>query len=189
MPGTDSPLTGRDGCKIPPAGLSVDVLIVQPRPAGGPLTQKEYNSRIVHSKHPRDIQVVPDGGQPYTLRYAYVCQVCRSDIGLWLWDSSPRLPSCLNRAPRAPAQRGYYPESPNKENQDSFIVIEDFTGSRQDHFFGVFDGATGGQPLQRALQWPKSEVCSRNRDPRLTRPVVPLVFRSWGLRSALLAVR
>lgn len=58
------------------------------------------------------------------------------------------------------AQRGYYPESPNKENQDSFIVIEDFTGSRQDHFFGVFDGARGGrragrQPLLKQSQRPQ----------------------------------
>ncbi|GBG82255.1 hypothetical protein CBR_g34538 [Chara braunii] len=38
------------------------------------------------------------------------------------------------------SQRGYYPDSLDKENQDSFCVHVDFAGSQDDHFFGVFDG-------------------------------------------------
>lgn len=44
------------------------------------------------------------------------------------------------------SQRGYYPDSPNKENQDSFLVVPSFEIQPKDEqpataaFFGVFDG-------------------------------------------------
>ncbi|KAA0033443.1 hypothetical protein IC582_026927 [Cucumis melo] len=38
------------------------------------------------------------------------------------------------------AQRGYYPESPDKENQDSFCIRTNVQGNPNAHFFGVFDG-------------------------------------------------
>ncbi|PSS33917.1 Protein like [Actinidia chinensis var. chinensis] len=37
-------------------------------------------------------------------------------------------------------QRGYYPETPDKENQDSFCIKKQFQGNPNIHFFGVFDG-------------------------------------------------
>lgn len=38
------------------------------------------------------------------------------------------------------SQRGYYPDSPDKANQDSFCVHTYFNGDPEQHFFGVFDG-------------------------------------------------
>ncbi|XP_065863485.1 probable protein phosphatase 2C 35 [Euphorbia lathyris] len=37
-------------------------------------------------------------------------------------------------------QRGYYPDSPDKENQDSFCIKTQLQGNPNIHFFGVFDG-------------------------------------------------
>ncbi|KAJ9182014.1 hypothetical protein P3X46_006051 [Hevea brasiliensis] len=37
-------------------------------------------------------------------------------------------------------QRGYYPDSPDKENQDSFCIKTQIHGNPNIHFFGVFDG-------------------------------------------------
>ncbi|XP_048235193.1 probable protein phosphatase 2C 35 [Ricinus communis] len=37
-------------------------------------------------------------------------------------------------------QRGYYPDSPDKENQDSFCIKTQIQGNPNIHFFGVFDG-------------------------------------------------
>ncbi|KAL0306034.1 UNVERIFIED_CONTAM: putative protein phosphatase 2C 35 [Sesamum radiatum] len=37
-------------------------------------------------------------------------------------------------------QRGYYPESPDKENQDSYCIRTNIQGNPNVHFFGVFDG-------------------------------------------------
>eukprot|EP01036_Dinobryon_divergens_P032546 gene32546-42159_t len=38
------------------------------------------------------------------------------------------------------SQRGYYPDSPNKENQDSYVVIPSFGSLKDQAFFAVFDG-------------------------------------------------
>ncbi|KDP40066.1 hypothetical protein JCGZ_02064 [Jatropha curcas] len=37
-------------------------------------------------------------------------------------------------------QRGYYPDSPDKENQDSYCIKTQIQGNPNIHFFGVFDG-------------------------------------------------
>lgn len=37
-------------------------------------------------------------------------------------------------------QRGYYPDSPDKENQDCFCIRTKIQGNPNLHFFGVFDG-------------------------------------------------
>lgn len=37
-------------------------------------------------------------------------------------------------------QRGYYPDSPDKANQDSYCVRTQIQGNPNIHFFGVFDG-------------------------------------------------
>ncbi|KAL1358419.1 hypothetical protein HN51_003693 [Arachis hypogaea] len=44
-------------------------------------------------------------------------------------------------------QRGYYPDSPEKENQDSFCIRTQIQGNHSVHFFGVYDGhgQFGGQ--------------------------------------------
>lgn len=38
------------------------------------------------------------------------------------------------------SQRGYYPEAPNKTNQDTYCVQTEFKGNPNSHLFGVFDG-------------------------------------------------
>ena len=38
------------------------------------------------------------------------------------------------------SQRGYYPQSPNKANQDSYLIYERVCGDRQAYLFGIFDG-------------------------------------------------
>ncbi|KAL7444864.1 hypothetical protein ACHAXM_009689, partial [Skeletonema potamos] len=38
------------------------------------------------------------------------------------------------------SQRGYYPDDPNKANQDSYSVTHNFIGTDSDAFFGVYDG-------------------------------------------------
>lgn len=38
------------------------------------------------------------------------------------------------------SQRGYYPDSPDKANQDSYCVHPFFAGDPEQLFFGVFDG-------------------------------------------------
>ena len=38
------------------------------------------------------------------------------------------------------SQRGYYPEAPNKTNQDTYCVQTEFMGNPNSHLFGVFDG-------------------------------------------------
>jgi hypothetical protein len=38
------------------------------------------------------------------------------------------------------SQRGYYPDAPDKANQDAFTIRAPYAGSADDHFFGVFDG-------------------------------------------------
>jgi serine/threonine protein phosphatase PrpC len=38
------------------------------------------------------------------------------------------------------SQRGYYPEAPNKSNQDTYCVQTEFMGNPNRHLFGVFDG-------------------------------------------------
>ncbi|KAK6122645.1 hypothetical protein DH2020_043621 [Rehmannia glutinosa] len=37
-------------------------------------------------------------------------------------------------------QRGYYPETPEKENQDNYCIKTNIQGNPNVHFFGVFDG-------------------------------------------------
>ena len=78
---------------------------------GGPLSQKEYNSRVVTSNGPQTVKVpLPEEGGHYTLTYAIV------------------------------SQRGYYPEALNKANQDAYCVHTRFGGRPEEHFFGIFDG-------------------------------------------------
>lgn len=38
------------------------------------------------------------------------------------------------------SQRGYYPDAPDKANQDAFTIRAPYAGSADDYFFGVFDG-------------------------------------------------
>jgi hypothetical protein len=78
-----------------------------PLVTGGPLTQKDYNKRIVSSGSTQTVDVLDQG---YSLSYAYV------------------------------SQRGYYPESMDKPNQDCFCVHTKFGGDPNCHLFGVFDG-------------------------------------------------
>ncbi|XP_022138219.1 probable protein phosphatase 2C 35 isoform X2 [Momordica charantia] len=53
-------------------------------------------------------------------------------------------------------QRGYYPDSPDKENQDSLCVSTQIRGNPNIHFFGVFDGH--GQFGSQCSNFVKSRV-------------------------------
>ena len=44
-------------------------------------------------------------------------------------------------------RRGYYPDTPNKENQDCFCIKTCIQGNPNVHFFGVFDGHGGHQVI------------------------------------------
>ena len=86
----------------------------QVRLRGGPLTQDEYNARLtgVHGANAIDVAFKGERGEArsYTLRYA----LC--------------------------SQRGYYPEAPNKRNQDASVCARNFRGKKDELLFGVFDG-------------------------------------------------
>ncbi|CAM0945848.1 unnamed protein product [Alopecurus aequalis] len=55
------------------------------------------------------------------------------------------------------SQRGYYPESLDKPNQDSFCIHTPFGSSPDDHFFGVFDGH--GEYGAQCSQFVKRRLC------------------------------
>lgn len=55
-------------------------------------------------------------------------------------------------------QRGYYPEAPDKANQDAVYVKKDFAGMPGQMFFGVFDGH--GIRGEEAAQFAKTKVCA-----------------------------
>jgi serine/threonine protein phosphatase PrpC len=54
-------------------------------------------------------------------------------------------------------QRGYYPEAPDKVNQDSSCVHMGFGGNPSHHFFGVFDGH--GEFGAHCSQFAKKHLC------------------------------
>jgi hypothetical protein len=76
----------------------------------GPLSREQYVSRLIHSGSAHEVDVPLGHGVTYRLQYAYV------------------------------SQRGYYPDTPTKENQDAFVALPAFGGVATDHLFGVFDG-------------------------------------------------
>ncbi|KAJ1278995.1 hypothetical protein BS78_04G121100 [Paspalum vaginatum] len=55
------------------------------------------------------------------------------------------------------SQRGYYPESLDKPNQDSYCIHTPFGTSPDDHFFGVFDGH--GEYGAQCSQFVKQRLC------------------------------
>ncbi|CAN6251208.1 unnamed protein product [Urochloa humidicola] len=55
------------------------------------------------------------------------------------------------------SQRGYYPESLDKPNQDSYCIHTPFGSSPDDHFFGVFDGH--GEYGAQCSQFVKRRLC------------------------------
>nr|CAB3446431.1 unnamed protein product [Digitaria exilis] len=55
------------------------------------------------------------------------------------------------------SQRGYYPESLDKANQDSYCIHTPFGTSPDDHFFGVFDGH--GEYGAQCSQFVKRRLC------------------------------
>uniref|UniRef100_A0A0E0ND42 protein-serine/threonine phosphatase n=1 Tax=Oryza rufipogon TaxID=4529 RepID=A0A0E0ND42_ORYRU len=105
--------------------------------------------------------------------------------------SSQFLPSEGSRKVRIPlgnydlrysylSQRGYYPESLDKPNQDSFCIHTPFGTSPDDHFFGVFDGH--GEYGAQCSQFVKRRLCENLlRDDRFRTDVVQ------ALHSAFLA--
>ena len=63
------------------------------------------------------------------------------------------------------SQRGFYPESPNKANQDACFVNVGFNGDADGAFFGVFDGhgAQGDLCAQYARDHVQSRFAARLR--------------------------
>ncbi|XP_050216601.1 protein phosphatase 2C and cyclic nucleotide-binding/kinase domain-containing protein [Mercurialis annua] len=55
------------------------------------------------------------------------------------------------------SQRGYYPDALDKANQDSFCIHTPFGTSKNDHFFGVFDGH--GEFGAQCSQFVKRKLC------------------------------
>jgi len=41
------------------------------------------------------------------------------------------------------SQRGYYPETPNKANQDACLIVKNFAKNQNIGYFGVYDGHGG----------------------------------------------
>ncbi|XP_057418132.1 probable protein phosphatase 2C 35 [Lotus japonicus] len=62
--------------------------------------------------------------------------------------------------------RGYYPDSPDKENQDSFCIRTQIQGNPSVHFFGVYDGH--GQLGSRCSNFVKDRLVENlSNDPAL----------------------
>ncbi|CAN0213393.1 unnamed protein product [Ectocarpus sp. 6 AP-2014] len=76
-------------------------------------TEGDLHKRMVSSKAVEVMNVRTDNGGSFTVRYAFA------------------------------SQRGYYPDEPNKANQDSFIVVPNFCRDPESLFCGVFDGHGG----------------------------------------------
>ena len=68
------------------------------------------NATNKHILTQRSLEIVPVPSQNYELQYSVL------------------------------TQRGYYPDSPDRENQDSFCIRTQIQGNPNVHFFGVFDG-------------------------------------------------
>eukprot|EP00271_Cylindrocystis_brebissonii_P007875 TRINITY_DN21773_c0_g1_i1.p1 TRINITY_DN21773_c0_g1~~TRINITY_DN21773_c0_g1_i1.p1 ORF type:complete len:1072 (+),score=201.86 TRINITY_DN21773_c0_g1_i1:1144-4359(+) len=72
------------------------------------------------------------------------------------------------------SKRGYYPEAPDKANQDSFYVGSSFGGSADDHLFGVYDGhGENGTPCS---QFARDKVAENLLRHKLFRADVPQAF-------------
>ncbi|GFH20427.1 predicted protein [Haematococcus lacustris] len=95
--------TGSDFDPLNGAGVASSTFL----PTSGPLTAKDYKSRLVTSEGTQTL-TLPQSS--ITLRYAFV------------------------------SQRGYYPDTPSKANQDSLCIHTHFGGDPEQVFFGVFDG-------------------------------------------------
>jgi hypothetical protein len=98
----------------------------------GPLSREQYVSRLVHSGSALEVAVPLGHGVSYTLQYAYV------------------------------SQRGLYPDSPHKENQDAFVALPSFGGVPSDHLFGVFDGH--GEKGTQCAQFAADKARARARE-------------------------
>ena len=86
---------------------------------GAVVTQSKSYKLIINNKcphirldHSAEICTLPVSGKRYDfdLKYCYV------------------------------SQRGYYPTSLGKANQDSYVICETFLGDSSCHLFGIFDG-------------------------------------------------
>lgn len=94
-----------------PAVPSAPSVSYQVRLRGGPLTQEAYNARLSGVNGCVEMEVPLGRGRgAYALRYA----LC--------------------------SQRGYYPEAPDKRNQDAYVTLRKFRGNDDEMLFGVFDG-------------------------------------------------
>ncbi|KAL6754679.1 phosphatase 2C and cyclic nucleotide-binding/kinase domain-containing protein-like protein [Haematococcus lacustris] len=111
--------TGSDFDPLNGAGVASSTFL----PTSGPLTAKDYKSRLVTSEGTQTL-TLPQSS--ITLRYAFV------------------------------SQRGYYPDTPSKANQDSLCIHTHFGGDPEQVFFGVFDGH--GEYGTQCSQFAKDKV-------------------------------
>ncbi|KAJ0555973.1 putative PPM-type phosphatase, divalent cation binding, PPM-type phosphatase domain superfamily [Helianthus annuus] len=89
-------------------------------------------------------------------------------------------------------RRGYYPDTPNKENQDCFCIKTSVQGNPNVHFFGVFDGhGHAGKQCSEFVQNRLVELLC-NDDTLVeflsSQAVVDMVDRYMDPRSACAAV-
>lgn len=120
-------------------GAGVEVYL----PTGGPLTAKDYKSRLASSEGTQTLYF-PNCG--INIRYAFV------------------------------SQRGYYPDAPDKANQDSLCIHTHFGGDPEQVMFGVFDGH--GEYGTQCSQFAKDKVTmlSNNHFNSLVLPLNPTTY-------------
>ncbi|OEL15911.1 Protein phosphatase 2C and cyclic nucleotide-binding/kinase domain-containing protein [Dichanthelium oligosanthes] len=83
------------------------------------------------------------------------------------------------------SQRGYYPESLEKPNQDSYCIHTPFGTSPDDHFFGVFDGH--GEYGAQCSQFVKRRLCENLlRDNRFRTDAVVALHSAFVATNAQL---
>eukprot|EP01018_Ginkgo_biloba_P026545 Gb_23110 [translate_table: standard] len=81
------------------------------------------------------------------------------------------------------SHRGYYPEAPDKANQDSFCIHTRFKNNPNDHFFGVFDGH--GQYGAQCSEFVKKKLCEHLvKDPLFSRDVVQAYHSAFRSTNA-----
>eukprot|EP00611_Tribonema_gayanum_P005379 TRINITY_DN145_c4_g1_i1.p1 TRINITY_DN145_c4_g1~~TRINITY_DN145_c4_g1_i1.p1 ORF type:complete len:1103 (-),score=403.39 TRINITY_DN145_c4_g1_i1:604-3912(-) len=102
------------------------------------LTEGDVHQRLVHSAAAASMTITTSGGGAYDVRYAFV------------------------------SQRGYYPDAPDKANQDAFVVMPKFGGDPNSLFVGVFDGHGG-----------TGDECSNFAAEYLPRTIMQAAGASW----------
>jgi serine/threonine protein phosphatase PrpC len=118
---------------------------------GSSRVESTYFSQVINQKSPLirldhcdEPRIIPVKGVNYdmSLRYVYV------------------------------SQRGFYPNDPNKANQDSYVVCESFLGDVSTNLFGIFDGHGS-----------EGDLCSFNAADEVPKNLVKVLNKQGGLAA------